>query len=159
MHVADGETGPRGPPAQVNGPASGLCTATTVWVTAALICAPQSEAKFSGHSEAPVTGLQAKAGQPPEGRAGSGTPAAPSETRVSPGPQNPEPDLTAPASPSRLPSGPSGLLGSPGQARGAAHSTSAASLLALPHGLPTSQSTDNREPGLPPLTCLPPCSS
>lgn len=92
----------------------------------------QSEAEFSGHSEAPVTGLQAKAGQPPEGRAESRMPAAPSETRVSPGPHRPRPDPTAPASPSRLSSSPSELLGSLRQARGTAHSTSAASLTDSP---------------------------
>ena len=123
-----------------------------------LVGTAQSEAKFSGHSEAPVTGLQAKAGQPPEGRAGSRTPAAPSETSVSRGPQSPQTDLTAPASPSCLPSSLSGLLASLGQARGAAHSASAASLLPRPRGLPTNQSTDNREPGLLLRACLPPCS-
>lgn len=82
--------------------------------------------------EAPVTGLQAKAGQPPEGWAESGMPAAPSETRVSPGPHRPQPDPTAPASPSRLPSSPSELLGSLGHTRGVAHPTSAASLTDSP---------------------------
>ena len=130
---------------------TGRPSSTPTQNSSLLVGTAQSEAKFSGHSEAPVTGLQAKAGQPPEGRAGSGTPATPSETSVSRGPQSPQPDLTAPASPSRLPSSLSGLLGSLGQARGAAHSTSAASLLPRPRGLPTNQSTDN-QPGTRPAT-------
>ena len=77
---------------------TGRPSSTPTQNSSLLVGTAQSEAKFSGHSEAPVTGLQAKAGQPPEGRAGSGTPAMPSETSVSRGPQSPQPDLTAPAS-------------------------------------------------------------
>lgn len=131
---------------------TGKPISTPIQNSSLLMGTAQSEAKFSGHSEAPVTSLQAKAGQPPEGRAGSGTPAAPSETRVSPGPQSPQPDLTAAASPSCLPR-------SPGTGQGSGPLHLCCFPPATPSRTPTNQSTDNREPGLPLLTCLPPCSS
>ena len=135
---------------------TGRPSSTPTQNSSLLVGTAQSEAKFSGHSEAPVTGLQAKAGQPPEGRAGSGTPATPSETSVSRGPQSPQPDLTAPASQAAS-QGSWGPWDRPGER------PTPPLLLPSCHALadspPTSRRTTNREPGLPLRMRLPPCSS